>query len=420
MAAFPWLASAARALALFDTIALVWLGLTILLNAERRHLATWLTAGGLLLGGLAAAAHVARLGFDGPLPVALAVDWWRLTWLPFAGAPYLWCIALTWYTTRLRTVGEWAALVGLTAGGLVVFALLLARVPLVAFGAHPDYSVPAPTGEAAGASGSPPPAGPDAAGLSQAEPTLAFGALLLFAALCVGLGLLALRYPRTPDRFMGELAFRRARPWLAVTSVVVLALSVVVAVALTGPADAPPALLDLLGLGLLGLQATLMGRAVVSYEVFTGQALPLGGLARHWKNSLILAAGFGVSVSLSLELPIGGIYRLLLATVLVAGFYALVSWRAFVERERSLDRLRPFVTSEHAYDRLLGPDAAPNGASPGDGFADADRRLAEPFRALCDDLLGARAGYLCPLGTLAPLVGPPLAFPVPADAAMPT
>ena len=401
-----WLEWAGRALALFNTVALVWLGLTILLNAARRHVGTWLTAGGLLLGGLAAAAHAARLGADGPLPVAVAVDWWRLTWLPFAGAPYLWCIVLAWYTTRLRTPLEWAVLVGLTAAGQGVLALLLARVPLVVFAARPDYAARGPAA--------------DAAGLAQADPTLVLVALLLYAGLCVGLGLLALRYPRTSDRFMGDLAFRRARPWLVTTSAVVLALSVVVAVALAGPADVSPALLDLVGLGLLALQVTLMGRAVVSYEVFTGKALPRGGLARHWKNSLILAAGFGVSVALSLELPIGGIYRLLLATVLVAAFYALVSWRSFVERERSLDRLRPFVTSEHAYDRLLGSDVAPRDGSPGDAFVDADRRLAEPFRALCGDLLGARAGYLCPLGTLAPLVGPPLAHPAPTDSPAPT
>jgi len=92
-----------------------------------------------------------------------------------------------------------------------------------------------------------------------------------------------------------------------------------------------------------------------------------------------------------------------------------VIWRSFVERERSLDRLRPFVTSEHAYDRLLAPTAVRDGQSPDDGLADADRRLAEPFRALCTDLLGARVGYLFPLGTLAPLVGAPVVHAAPTD-----
>jgi signal transduction histidine kinase len=36
---------------------------------------------------------------------------------------------------------------------------------------------------------------------------------------------------------------------------------------------------------------------------------------------------------------------------------------------------------------------------------------AGPFRALCDGLLGARVAYLCPVGTLASLVGGPLAMP---------
>ena len=42
----------ARALAFFNTVALTWLGLTVLLNADRNKLGTWLTGGGLLLGGL--------------------------------------------------------------------------------------------------------------------------------------------------------------------------------------------------------------------------------------------------------------------------------------------------------------------------------------------------------------------------------
>ncbi len=41
--------------------------------------------------------------------------------------------------------------------------------------------------------------------------------------------------------------------------------------------------------------------------------------------------------------------------------------------------------------------------------SDADTRQA--FAALCDGVLGAQVGYLVPLGALAPLAGPPLAYP---------
>ncbi len=36
-----------RAVSFFNTIALLWLGLTVLLNAERQRWGTWLAGGGL-------------------------------------------------------------------------------------------------------------------------------------------------------------------------------------------------------------------------------------------------------------------------------------------------------------------------------------------------------------------------------------
>jgi anti-sigma regulatory factor (Ser/Thr protein kinase) len=44
---------------------------------------------------------------------------------------------------------------------------------------------------------------------------------------------------------------------------------------------------------------------------------------------------------------------------------------------------------------------------------------ATPFRALCEDVLGARVAYLVALGLLAPLVGPPLAYPDDASISVP-
>ena len=50
------------ALSLFNTIAFLWLGLTVLLNAERRHFGAWAAGGGLIVGGLFFAGHSAVVG----------------------------------------------------------------------------------------------------------------------------------------------------------------------------------------------------------------------------------------------------------------------------------------------------------------------------------------------------------------------
>jgi signal transduction histidine kinase len=155
---------------------------------------------------------------------------------------------------------------------------------------------------------------------------------------------------------------------------------------------------DALISALLAIAIVLIGRAIVSYEIFTGKALPRGGLSRYWQRSLVLAGGYGALMGLSLSLPgireIDSVYRLLLATLLMTLFYALLGWRSYADRERSMADLRPFVASQRLYERMLRPAAPP------------EVDVAMPFRALCEDVLGARVAYLAALGPLAPLVGP--------------
>ncbi|MEP7189887.1 MAG: ATP-binding protein, partial [Roseiflexaceae bacterium] len=236
----------------------------------------------------------------------------------------------------------------------------------------------------------------------------------LYSTLCIVLSLSALRHPMASERFMGDEARRRARPWLIAASLVLLlvclTLGVAVAVFLSrvqgrifGVNSLVRTVVVLMGFdalisALLAIAIVLIGRAIVSYEIFTGKALPRGGLSRYWQRSLVLAGGYGTLMGLSLSLPgisdIDPVYRLLLATLLMTLFYALLGWRSYADRERSMADLRPFVASQRLYERMLRPAAPP------------EVDIAMPFRALCEDVLGARVAYLAALGPLAPLVGP--------------
>ena len=89
-------------LSLFNTIAFLWLGFTVLLNVERRRWGSWAAGGGLILGGLFFAGHTAvvshtldQLGPDTEF-------WWRVSWLPVVGAPYMWYLMIAWYTGVLQ------------------------------------------------------------------------------------------------------------------------------------------------------------------------------------------------------------------------------------------------------------------------------------------------------------------------------
>jgi signal transduction histidine kinase len=413
---------ATMAVSLFNTILALWLGLTVLLSAERRTWGIWMASGGLVTGGLFFISHSAILGYGLAQGVEL---WWHMGWLPVIALPLAWYVLTLWYAGFWGDGGadlpfwrRWgfvltAPLTGSTSlhkrqRPWFVFAVLLAlglAGLLVFTNALPSYRQMIQLNLTAW---------PAIRGVPVL--ILAYPPYIL---LCLGLALDALRRPEPSTRMMGELARLRARPWLmAVTIALLLAglLVVVVmgAVVLSARYGTPRSLatmalgvawFDLVIASLIGTAIVLLGQAIVSYELFTGRSLPRREFFRHWYRAVILAAGYGVVVGGSFALRLGTIYSLLLTVIIMVSFYALLIWRSFAERERYIEHLRPFVASQRLYERLLASSAPPDIGTINELDAKA------PFHALCNDVLGTRAAYLVALGPLAPLVGPPLAYP---------
>ncbi|MCU0490136.1 MAG: hypothetical protein MUD01_00910 [Chloroflexaceae bacterium] len=385
------------AVSFFNTIAMTWLGLTVLLNAERRRWGTWLAGGGLLLSGLFFAGHSALVGRNLFTVTNETEFWWRTGWLLFVAGPFLWYLVMAWYSNVLTTRMHRVWLVVASLLGLTGLALLFSNTII------PSYRDLV--------RGTP--------GTILTVGVMPVAALVypVFSLLCIVLALSALRSPQASDRFLGDVARLRARPWLIGASLLLLLLGLAVGLVaglvlysvrfqrLNLVSLEFVALLiafDLFASALIAVVIILLGRAVASYELFTGKPLPSGGLFREWRRSLILAAGYGTVVGWSLsgfgpEVP--PIFTLVLATMLMTVFFALLSWRTFAERERSIVSLRPFVASQQLYPRLLHPETPletdPNG----------------PFQALCGDVLRAERAYLMALGPLAALNGPGLAYP---------
>src|SRR5262245_49110629 len=386
------------AVSIFNTIILIWLGLTVLLNADRRRWGTWVAGGGFLFAGAFFVGHSAVVGRVIGTFSAEMEFWWRLSWLLVVGAPYMWYLVMLSYTGLLEAGRHRVWLLVVTLLGAVAVALLTLTNPLPTYEAIIERS-PVDIFSLAGV------------------PALVL-VYPVYSVLCFILSISALRRPMASERFMGDLARRRARPWLMAASLVLLAVSLSIGAAagwfLLNVQSRPSPLFflrmlpplmgfDLLIDGMVAVAIVLTGQAIVCYEVFTGKALPRGGLLQYWRRTLILAASYGALIGATLSIPpltdVDPIYRLLLATVLMTVFLALLIWRSYADRERGMDRLRPFVASERLYERLLRPATPP--------AIDA----TAPFRALCEDLLGARVAYLAALGPLAPLVGPGLAYP---------
>jgi hypothetical protein len=289
---------ATMAVSLFNTILLLWLGLTVLLNAEQRTWGIWLAGGGLLMGGAFFISHTAILG-NGLGYASRGMDfWWHLGWGPVVATPFAWYLIILWYagfwdkqsTSLRRRQRPWFVLAALLTVGLVV--LLIFANPLPSYWQVAQLNLSAT---------------PSIGGIP-----LLILAYPLYIVFCISLSLDVLRRPGPAARMMGDLARRRARPWLVAASLALLLVSLLVAWvmiwivlnarqrALYGLYESMSLTVTWFDLGIAALIAAailLQGQAVVAYEIFTGRTLPRGGLRRHWRSAIILAGGFSVVVS---------------------------------------------------------------------------------------------------------------------------
>jgi len=391
------------ALSLFNAILLAWLGLTVLLNSDRRRWGIWVAGGGMLLGAAFFTSHTALMGLGlFNLGWDTLIFWWSVGLLSAITLPFLWYVIMLWYAGYWEDTGSrlhrrqrpWliltATLLILGIAGIISATISLG-VNSPRFGGWFIYLRFSDSG----------------------IPLMVLG-FSFYMLLSIALSLDTLRRPGPSARIMGSLARRRARPWLAGASVALFFVAVIVTAALfwvgqlsrdlllgevyqkAGPVLA---ILDLVVSLLISVVVILLGQAIVSYEVFTGRTLPRRGLRRQWQLALIFALGTSALVAGAMTLAVQPIYGLLLAVLLMTLFYALVSWRSYVARERLIDNLRPFVASQGLYNHLLTPATA------------ADIDLAAPFYALCRDVLDTQHAALVASGPLATLVEKPLIYP---------
>lgn len=418
---YTFLHWATLALSIFNTVVLLWLGATVLLNADRRTWGIWLVGGGILLGGFFFVSHTVILDLDWKVLEPALRFWWYAGLIPAVTLPLGWYLAMLWYA------GFWDGRDSALYRRQRFFLLVVLVIALAGAVAVLIYANPSPRLVSTlplrflihGIGGMP----------------LLVAGYALFLLLCSVLTLDALLRPGPSKREMGDLARQRARPWLVAASLLLLLVSLGVIVVLLWVLfnmrqgavyvinEAYIITLerfDLLLSFLVSSAVVVVGQAVVTYEIFTGQSLPRRGLRRQWQQVLVLAAGYSLLMGLALAAQFRPVYLILLATGLTAAFLALLSWRTFAMREQYIAHLRPFVASQHLSDYLLlpvTPGITPAPQNPAESPT-AEVPVSEEwldalhlFKVLCRDVLGAGRGLLIPLGPVAPLAGPPLAYP---------
>lgn len=387
------------AVSIFNTLILLWLGMTVLLNAERRGLGLWVASGQLLLGAAFFLSHTIILASGVYLSSQSMNFWWHLGWFPVVLLPYAWYVVMLWYS------GYWnepkANLYQRHIFWLFLSTLLVMTNVGLLFFANPL---------------------PSFVQVIQLDLTTTlsiFGIPLiiliypLYIILCIVLSLDVLRHPAPPERVMGDLARTRARPWLMGASLLQIVVSLLVGwvmLWITTTAKVSTfnlsmantiAWFDLIIATLIAIAVLLVGQAIVSYEVFTGKALPRHGLKYFWQRLILLAIGISALASLALNTNIKPVYSIIVGIMLIIVFYAILGKRFFTEHEQFLNYVRPFVSSRHLYEQLLNQNQnLPRIAQP-----------KEQFDSLNKKILGSRLAYLIPVGPMAPLAGSPLTFP---------
>jgi signal transduction histidine kinase len=394
---------AIMAVSLFNAILLLWLGITVLLNSDKRTIGIWAAGAGLFLGSAFFFAHtviidrgVVHFGWLSML------FWWTMAGIPAIILPYAWYVIMLWYSgfwngeqSKLhRRQRNWLLFISMGLGmGLLS---LFVGVVLMTFSS------------------------PFLDGLrtfmrwSIAGIPMLAAAYSAYVVLCFGLSLDAVRRPGPSRRAMGNLARQRAQPWLTAASLAMLVVSfVVMGTVLWLVQDVqeltlynilqqytvPFYWIDIFVASLIGFAITMLGQAIISYEVFTGKTLPRSGLARHWRNAVLLAAVYGLVIGGSMAINLRSLYVLIATAVLMTIFFAMFAWSSYAERERYIAQLRPFIASNRLYEQLLTQSTPP------------ELDIEPAFHALCFDVLYARVAYLAALGPTAPLVGPPLSYP---------
>jgi signal transduction histidine kinase len=357
----------ANTLSLFDTVALLWLGLTVLLTGDRRKAATIAGSAGLLLGAIFFGGHTLIITATSSAGVALV---WRIMWIVAVAAPFMWGQSIFYYSGD-PSAGRWVRRV-LTLAALGLILALFVISPLPSF-----YEfILAP----------------------HLTPVVAW-AYVPYLFVCFTLPLIALRRRKMPFTVEGKLIhdrFRHARPWLlGAASMLALA---VIAFAFTAYVIVPRAIpmsnltlnvlreiyvADSVIAGCIALAVVLLGRAVLANNVLIERVQSSQGFFARWRTVVLMLGLASFMIALLYNSPIRPIYSLLLTMTLGVVAYVLFNWRQHVEHQDFLNRLRPFVASLRLGEHLLTADKS-------DTWGEA----RELFTALCQDALRAERACL--------------------------
>jgi hypothetical protein len=387
-------------LSFLNAMLLLWLGFTVILNAQQRTWGIWLGGCGLLVGGLFFLLHSIVIGIYPDLFSIQKGWWWQIGWVLVVFLPAAWYLDILWYTgfsdpienlsqslwaaKKIHTYGIRALIAVISFNG-VIFVITVPYSELRFTGGLNLFHM-----------------------LTLQGTHIIIWMYALFILLCMGLSIYALRFPVPSGRLMGDEARTRALPYLSGATFSLFFVTILViftfgwietelrAPGLWQTRILTIAILDISINTLILISVLLIGQAVIAYEVYTGETLPRKGLMRYWRRTILLGFGFSIFAGLSLVFYVQTIYILVLTAGLGISFFALMTWRLIGERESFMNQLRPFVRSEQIYEQVIQRETGQLAFSD----AQSEKNLSSIFNHLCADILDTEYAILVPHANL--------------------
>lgn len=384
----------------FNTIILFWLALTVLLNAQRKRFGVWLAGLGMTMGSFFFAIHTVII-YNGFTYTERQIEvLWSLGWTLLLILPVAWYMLILWYLGfwenerhYLQNRQKYWFIVDVILFVITArYVLFTNTLPTFIDFASLDMSN----------------------ALSIRNIPLLMIIYPLYILLSITLSVDALRFPGPNFRIMGDTARMRARPWLIASSCMLLIVSLMVTSFMVWVVFnswkyqkydtyfmiySIVEITDLVISSFISLAVLSLGQAITSYEIFTGNTLPRRGLFRNWLNTIFLAAAYSIIIGAGLTGRIAVIHYLIFTAFLMTGFYVMANKRFYIERERFMSELYPFVKTQNIYNNLLNESE------------DAEHSENSSFYAMCKDILETEKACLIPLGYFSPLINKKFYFP---------
>lgn len=388
----------------FNTILLFWLALTVLLNAQRRRFGVLLAGTGMTMGSIFFAIHTIIVYNGFTYTESQINTLWSLGWTILLILPIAWYMLILWYlgfweseSHYLQKRQKYWFFIDLILFFITArYVLFTKTLPTFIDFASMDMSN----------------------ALSIQNIPVLIIIYPIYILLSIALSIDALRFPGHNFRIMGELARMRARPWLMASSFMLLVVSLMVTSFMLWVLFnswkyerydtyiliyAVVAISDLVISSCISIAILFLGQAITSYEIFTGNTLPRRGLFRNWLNTIFLSAAYSIIIGAGLVGRIAVIHYLMFTAFLMTGFYVMANKRFYLERERFMQELYPFVKTQNIYSNLL------------DGNEDLDNQDNVSFIAMCNDILETEKAVLIPLGYFSSLINKSFYYPAESE-----